>query len=104
MRLLHGAAKDRGVDGINELQLQPDGIVHADGEAPHHVHDVAGGYGNLHDSASFCHMAELYNGQNVRKAGDLEDLQDRFVDMHHLHFALFVHGLLSRKQHAKSRG
>lgn len=104
LRLLNGAAKNVSVDGIDELQLQPDGIVHTDGEASHHVHDVAGGYGNLHGSASFRIAVRLCDRQDIGKASHLKDLHDRLVDMQHLHFTLLVHGLLRRKQHAKSRG
>ncbi len=65
LRLLNGAAKDVSVDGIDELQLQPDGIVHADGKASHYVHDVAGGYGILHAIVSFRIAVRLCDCQDI---------------------------------------
>ena len=38
----------------------------------------------------------LFDGQNVRKAGDLEDLHHRLAHVSNLHFTLLIHNLLIR--------
>lgn len=46
----------------------------------------------------------LFDGQNVRKAGNFEYFHDHFVYVEKLHFALLIHSLLKREQHAKTCG
>ena len=50
------------------------------------------------------HRGGLFDGQDVGKAGHIEDFRDGVIHMANNHAALPVHDLLRRQQHAQACG
>ena len=47
---------------------------------------------------------ELFNGEDIHKAGNLKDLHHHVIDVDNLHAALFAHNLLGGEQNTKTGG